>query len=58
MSRKGIVYALGVCFLGLTQGWLRSTFGDLTSFIIAIGYIVLIRFIAEKFAKEQIEENS
>jgi hypothetical protein len=53
MSRKGIIYLIGVVVLGLAHGWLRATFSGPVSFAIAVCYLALLRFIAEKFGNKK-----
>ncbi len=49
--RKIHIYALGVFVLGVSHGWLRGTFSGAVSLAIAICYLLLLRFAAEKWGK-------
>lgn len=49
--RKIHIYALGVTVLGLSHEWLRETYSGASSFVIAVCYLLLLRFVAEKWGK-------
>jgi len=49
--RKIHIYALGIFVLGVSHEWLRGTFSGATSLAIAIFYLLLLRFAAEKWGK-------
>ena len=51
MTKKGVIYAIGVFVLGLMYAWLKSTFGNPTTFAITIIYVVILRLVAEKFGE-------
>jgi hypothetical protein len=49
--RKIHIYAIGVMILGLSQNWARGFFGEVIAFTIAVFYLFLLRFLAEKIGK-------
>lgn len=48
---KNIIYILGACILGLMNAELKDMVGDQTRFAIAIGYLIILRLVVEKFGK-------
>jgi len=53
MSRNGI-YLIGLVFLGLAHEWLRMTLNGPISLAIAVVYLLIVRFIAERFGNKNL----
>jgi hypothetical protein len=49
--KKGLIYLLGVVLLGLAYGGLKNSLGGPTFTFVAITYLVILRFFAEKFGR-------
>ncbi|NVE00614.1 hypothetical protein [Massilia sp. BJB1822] len=50
--RKIHIYILGVALLGLAQGFLKNALPHgAIFFAVVLAYLVILRFIAEKFGK-------
>lgn len=49
--KKIYIYAIGVMILGFSQNWVKGLFGEVIAFTIAVSYLFLLRFLAEKFGK-------
>lgn len=48
---KFIIFFVGLVPLVFSSDWLRGAMGDFISLIVAITYVVSLRFIAEKFGR-------
>jgi len=48
---KSWIYLLGVFVLGLAYSWLKTIAGEFVFFAGAIGYLLLLRLVAERLGK-------
>ncbi len=51
MTRKGLIYLIGIFIFGLIYSWLKSTFDNAITFIISILFLICLRIFAEKLGK-------
>lgn len=49
--KKGLIYLLGVVVLGLAYGGLKKFLGNPLFTFVAIGYLIVLRLLAEKFGR-------
>jgi hypothetical protein len=49
--KKAWVYIAGVVFFGLAYAWLKTTVSEPVFFASAVGYLLLLRLVAEKIGK-------
>jgi apolipoprotein N-acyltransferase len=49
--KKTWIYLIGVIVFGLSYAWLKTLMSELVFFGVVIGYLVLLRLLAEKFGK-------
>ena len=49
--RKINIYIIGVAVLGLTWEWLQAKIGGALALATALGYLLLVRFVAERLGK-------
>jgi hypothetical protein len=49
--RKTWIYLAGVVVFGVAYAWLKTMISDPVFFVGAIGYLLLLRFVAEKLGR-------
>lgn len=49
--RKEYIYITGVVIFGLIYAWLKKITDNPAFFLISLLYLLLLRFVAEKFGK-------
>ena len=49
--KKIWIYLSGVGVLGLSYEWLKTHVSEPIFFVAAIGYLLLLRFVSEKFGR-------
>ena len=49
--KKFHIWLLGVFVLGLLYAWLKTMVGEISFFAGVIGYLLLLRLVAERFGK-------
>ncbi len=49
--RKSVIYIIGIAPLGLGYPWLKGELGGPVLLGVAIAYLLVLRFICEKFGK-------
>ncbi|MGB3071700.1 MAG: hypothetical protein WBC18_24355 [Ottowia sp.] len=49
--KKRWIYLAGVIVFGLAYAWLKANMRESVFFVAAIGYLLLLRLIAEKLGK-------